>query len=132
MNNQGESKRQQQYARMIREELSAVFQRDKRDMFGNVFVTITTVRVSPDLSVARIYFTCLALGEQTPNAPQNKADEVLEIIEENKKNIRQALGQRIGKIVRIIPELNFFKDDTAEYASKIEELLQKIQTPPTE
>jgi ribosome-binding factor A len=132
MNNQGETKRQQQYARMIREELSAVFQKDKRDMFGNAFVTITTVRMSPDLSIARIYFTCLALGEQNPNTQQNKADEVLEIIAENKKNIRQALGQRIGKIVRIIPELIFFKDDTAEYASKIEELLQKIQTPPTE
>ena len=132
MNNQGETKRQQQYARMIREELSAVFQKDKRDMFGNVFVTITTVRVSPDLSIARIYFTCLALGEQNANTQQNKADEVLAIIEENKKNIRQALALRIGKVVRIIPELIFFKDDTSEYVAKMEELLEKIKTPTNE
>ncbi len=130
MNKDGESKRQQQFSRMIREDLSAVFQKDKRDVFGNVFITITTVRVSPDLSIARVYFTFLILGDAEAINTYNNGDAILVLIEENKKSIRQALAQRIGKSVRIIPELLFFKDDTAEYSAKIEELLQKNNIAP--
>lgn len=132
-NNQGESKRQQQFARVLREELSGVFQKDKKNTFNNIFITITTVRVSPDLSVAKVYFTFLTLGDLQNNDPKSifeTGDAILALIEENKKAIRQALAQRIGKTVRVIPELSFFKDDSAEYSAKIEEILQKITIPP--
>jgi ribosome-binding factor A len=118
-----ESKRQQQFARLIREELSAIFQREVSHLFGNVMITVTTVRATPDLGIARVYISLfLADNKQV----------VLEEIQEKSKTIRNLLAQRIRKSVRIIPELQFYLDDTAEYASHIEGLLSKLDIPPAE
>ncbi|MDX2306600.1 MAG: 30S ribosome-binding factor RbfA [Microscillaceae bacterium] len=118
-----ESKRQQQFAKVIQKDLSDIFQRDAKHLFGNSFITITQVRVSPDLSIARVYLSFL----MTKNN-----EEALENIQEHTKTIRQILGQKIRKTVRIVPELQFYMDDTAEYVSKMDALLASLDIPPSD
>lgn len=116
-----ETKRQQKFARLIQKELGDIFQADTKGLFAGAFITVTTVRVSPDLSIAKAYLSFL-----------NSKDKqgLLGDIEDKKKAVRTELARRIGKQVRIIPELHFYLDDTAEYASKIENIFNKIEIPP--
>lgn len=116
-----ESKRQQKFARLIQKELGDMFQADVKGLFNGAFITVTTVRMSPDLSIAKVYLSFLI---------QKDKQGLLEDIEEKNKAIRTELGKRIGKQVRIIPTLQFYLDDTAEYASKIEGLFNNIEIPP--
>lgn len=113
--------RQQKYARLIQKELSDIFQRDKKGILENAFVTIADVRVSPDLGVAKIYISMLLAKDK---------EKVLERINLRKKEIRKALGDKIGKQVRIIPELVFFVDEVEENAQRIEELIKNLNIPP--
>ncbi len=117
------SKRQQQFARLILRDLSEIFQKEMRDSFQGAFVTLTGAKISPDLSVASIYVSVL---------PAGKLPEVMELLEEYKRQIRGILGKKIGRQVRIVPELRFFADDTQEQASRIEELLDNLDIPPAE
>ncbi|TAE47743.1 MAG: 30S ribosome-binding factor RbfA [Cytophagia bacterium] len=116
-----ETKRQQKFARLVKEELSVVFQRDLQHCFDNAFITITAVRVTPDLSIARIYLSFLLAKSPTT---------LLEDIEDKNKLIRQSLSNRIGKSVRIIPELQFFLDDSADYAEKMDKIFENLNIPP--
>jgi ribosome-binding factor A len=116
-----ETTRQQKYSKLIQKELSDIFLRDKRGILDNAFVTIADVRMSPDLSVARIYISMLLVKEK---------EKVLENITLRKGEIRKALGNRIGKQVRIIPELIFFKDEVEEKATRLDELIKNLNIPP--
>ena len=113
--------RQQKFSRLVRKELSEVFQRDRRGILGGTFITIADVRVSPDLGIARIYISMLLVKEK---------EKVLENITLRKGEIRKALGNRIGKQVRIIPELIFFKDEVEERATRLDELIKNLNIPP--
>jgi ribosome-binding factor A len=114
------STRQQKYAKLIQKELSLIFQRDQRGILDNAFVTIADVRMNPDLSVAKVYISMLLAKEK---------EKVLVKINRHKSEIRKALGDRIGKQVRIIPELIFFKDELEENASKMDELIKNLNIP---
>lgn len=115
------STRQQKFSKLIHKELSEIFQQDKRGILDNTFVTITDVRVSPDLSVARVYISMmLAKNKQA----------TLEKLDSHKKEIRKALGNRIGKHVRIIPELIFYIDEIQEDAQRIENIINNLNIPP--
>jgi ribosome-binding factor A len=103
--------RQQKHARLIQKELSEIFQRDKKGILENVFVSIADVRVSPDLSIAKVYISMLLAKEK---------DKVLEKINGRKKEIRKELGERIRNQVRIIPELIFYIDEVEENAQRID------------
>jgi len=116
-----ESKRQQKVARQIQKDLSDIFQKEGRTWFDNAFITVTIVRMSPDLSVARVYLSFLAV--------KNKG-LVLEQIQERSKQIRQLLGQRVRHQLRIVPEVHFYLDDTAEYAAKMDNLFAGLTIPP--
>ena len=113
--------RQQKYARLIQKELSEIFQRDKRGILDNAFVTIADVRINPDLSVAKVYISMLLAKEQA---------KTLEKINKRKSEIRKALGNKIGKQVRIIPELIFYRDEVEENAGRIDEIIKNLQIPP--
>jgi ribosome-binding factor A len=113
--------RQQKFGRLIQKELSDIFQRDKRGVLENAFVSIVDVKVSPDLSVAKIYLSMLLASDK---------EKVLERINTNKKEIRRALGEKIGKQVRIIPELVFFIDEVEENAKRIEDIIKNLNIPP--
>lgn len=118
-----ESKRQVKYAKQLKKDLAEIIQKDPTHYFGSTLGTITDVSVSPDLGLARIYLSIF---------PISKAEEVFQHLEEIKSELRLKLGKKIGKNVRIIPELAFFHDDTEEKASKMDQLINKLNIPPEE
>jgi ribosome-binding factor A len=116
-----ESTRQQKYSKLIQKELSDIFLRDQRGILDNAFITIADVRMSPDLSVAKVYISMLLVKDK---------EKVLENITQRKGEIRKALGNQIGKQVRIVPELIFFKDEVEEQATRLDELIKNLNIPP--
>jgi ribosome-binding factor A len=116
-----ESKRQQKFSRQIQKDLSEIFQKDLKGAFGNAFITITEVKVSPDLGQAKSYLSVML-------APDKEG--LLQEIREKTKQIRNILAGKIRHQVRIIPELQFFLDDTAEYAAKMDALISNLEIPP--
>jgi ribosome-binding factor A len=113
-----DSTRQQKVSRLIQKDLSTIFLLESRGMYANAMVTVTQVRVSPDLGVARIYLSIFSAGSI------DKKD-ILEKIKLHTKEIRGKLGIRIGKQVRVIPGLEFFLDDSLDYIENLEKLLKK-------
>jgi ribosome-binding factor A len=115
--------RQQKFSRLIQKELSDVFQRDRKGILDNTFITIADVKVSPDLSVARIFISMTLAKDK---------EKTLEKLNLHKREIRKALGEKIGKQVRIIPELIFIVDEVEENAQRIENLIKNLNIPPAE
>lgn len=115
--------RQQKFGRLIQKELSEIFQRDKRNILGNTFVTISDVTVSADLGVAKVYISMMLAKDKA---------QTLERLNRGKSEIRKALGDRIRNQVRIIPELIFYVDETEENAFRIEEILKNLNIPPAD
>ncbi|WP_299456468.1 30S ribosome-binding factor RbfA [uncultured Microscilla sp.] len=117
-----ESKRQQKFARLIQKDLADIFQREVKDIFKTHFVTITNVKVTPDLGIAYVYLSILAASDK---------QAVVDIAEDNNKMIRQVLARKIKNQVRAIPELRFFLDDTSDYVQKMDELFDNLDIPPS-
>ena len=107
--------RQNRISRLLQKELAEIFQLQTRQMHG-VLVSVTRVRISPDLSICTAYLSIF---------PAEKAEEILNNITRNEKSIRFELGQRVRNQLRIIPELRFFIDDSLDYIDHIDELLKK-------
>lgn len=118
-----ETKRQQKFGRQIQKDLSDIFQKEFKEVFGKGLVTVTEVKISPDLSVARCYLSFLLIDDR---------ESVMDELDNRNKAIRNALAIRIRKQARIIPNLVFFLDDTAAYAAKIEALFEGLVIPPAE
>lgn len=100
---------------MIQREMSVIFQK-KSIEFLNKMISVTTVRMSPDLGTAKMYLSIF---------PENNKEEAFELILGKSSNLRFELGNRIKNQIRKIPEIQFFIDDSLDYADKIEELLNK-------
>ena len=107
--------RQNKIARLLQKELAEIFQSQTRMMRG-VMVSVTRVKVSPDLSICTAHLSIF---------PSNKGEELLRNINANEKSVRYELGKRIRNQVRILPELRFFIDDSLDYIERIDELLKK-------
>lgn len=107
--------RQNRISRLLQKELSLIFQSQTRMMHG-VMVSVTRVKISPDLSVCTAYLSIF---------PSEKGEELLQNIQMNEKTIRYELGTRVRNQLRIIPELRFFIDDSLDYIEHIDELLKK-------
>ena len=118
-----ESKRQQKFSKLIQKELAEVFQRECSHLFPGAYVSVSVVRVSPDLGVAKVYLSML-MGAN--------ARELLQEVKLITKTIRHLLAQRIKKQVRVIPELIFYLDDTAEYAARMDQLFSGLEIPPAD
>jgi len=115
-----ESKRQLKYAKLIQKELGDIFQKEAKHLVGSTLVTITRVMMSPDLGFAKAYLSFLF--------PNPKAS--FDAINAHKKEIRHALAKRIGKSVRVIPELAFFSDESATYAQHMDKVISDLHIPP--
>lgn len=118
-----QSKRQVKFGRQIQKDLGDIFQKDPRHYFGHSLVTITGVEMSPDLSLARVYLSVF---------PIKDAEDVFFNLDEKKSEVRRHLGNKIGKQVRIVPELAFFHDNTEEEASKMDQLIDSLNIPPAD
>lgn len=112
-----ESKRQQKFAGLLQEELATIFQREGSSFLPNTLVTITKVRVSPDLGVAKVYLSFL-------NSKNTTLDALT--INAHTNEIRYKLGTKIRHQARVIPTLTFFVDDTNEYVERMDQLFDKI------
>ena len=108
-----ETTRQNKIARLLQKELSDMFQRQTAAMPG-VLVSVSKCRVSPDMSVCRVYLSVF---------PSERAEEIVGNINANQKQVRFELGTRMRHQLRIVPELKFFIDDSLDYAEHIDELL---------
>ncbi len=111
-----DSTRQKKIGRLIQKEMSEMFQREIREMALGSLVTVTVARVTPDLGIARIYLSIF---------PPQRKEEVFENIKKHTSEIRFNLGQRVGKQLRIIPNLEFHIDDSLDYIENIDRLLDK-------
>ena len=110
-----ETTRQNKIARLIQKELSEIFRLQTQAMKG-VLVSVSACRISPDLSVCRVYLSIF---------PSNRSEEIVKNINENMKSVRYELGTRVRHQLRIIPELKFFVDDSLDYIEHIDELLKQ-------
>ena len=111
-----ENTRQQKIAKQIQRDIAEIFQRDIAESLRGTLVTVTAARVSVDLSYAKVYISIF---------PFERAEATLQIINEQSRTIRGALGRRMRNQVKSIPELQFFVDDSLEYIENIDSLLKK-------
>lgn len=110
-----ESNRQQKINRLILKELSEIFLLETKKMPG-VLISVTQVNITPDLSIAHAHLSFF---------PSEKGSELIGIINENIKSIRFELGKRVGKQLRIVPNLVFYLDNSLDYLDNIDKLLKK-------
>ncbi len=108
-----DSTRQQKISRMLQKEISSLFQLEGSSFYGNAFVTVTNVRVTPDLGIAYVRLSLFK---------QKNAEEIVSNLNHKMHDIRRKLGNRIRNQIRHIPELKFFNDESLDYAEHIEKL----------
>lgn len=109
-----ETTRQNRISRLLQKELSEIFLLQTKAMQG-VIVSVSTVRISPDMSIARAYLSVF---------PSERSEEIVKNINDNARTLRYELGTRVRHQLRIIPELKFFVDDSLDYIDKIDNLLK--------
>lgn len=110
-----ETTRQAKIARLLQKELSEIFRQQTAKTHGTI-VSVSNVRVSPDLSIARAYLSVF---------PPEKSAEIMESINHSAKTIRYELAQKVRFQLRKTPELSFYLDDSLDYIDNIDRLLAK-------
>ena len=111
-----ESTRQKKISRLLQKDLATIFQQDAPSIFGRIIFTVTTVRISPDLSVAKVYLSIF---------PSDDSKKLIEQVKEKSPFFRNLLAKKVRHQLRIIPELHFYLDDSADYADEINRLLKE-------
>lgn len=114
-----EGKRQKQVGGLIQEEINLIFQRMGLNMINGGMVSISSVKITPDLLEARIYLSVF-------NATDNQS--VLKKIEDRAWEVKKELAARVRNQLRRIPEIKFFLDDTLDHVFKMEELFKQIKS----
>jgi ribosome-binding factor A len=110
-----DSVRQSKIARLVQKELAIYFQMESRNLLPGRMITVTVVRVTPDMGLAKVYLSIF---------PKEQNADYLEVVNKHTKAIRAFLGNKIRHQVRIIPELAFYLDDSMDYVEKIDRLLK--------
>ena len=113
---EGASTRQLKVAAQIKRDMAEIIRCKGMAAFDGALVSVSGVKISPDLSQAKVYVSIF---------PSSKSETVMEIIGDQSRSLRGELGRRVGKQLRIVPELQFFLDDSLDYVEHIEELLKK-------
>jgi ribosome-binding factor A len=109
------STRQNKVSRLVQREMADILLQLNKSKYQGKLITVTIVRVTKDMSIARIYLSIY---------PSDFAKDILNEIKLNNKAIRGELGRRVGKIMRIVPELEFYIDDSLDYIEHIDQLLK--------
>lgn len=112
---QEESRRQKQVAGLLQDEMSQILQRNGVSYYGMAFVTITGVRVTPDLLVARFYMSVLG---------QDDKEKAIKGLKTHSSEIRRDIGNRLRSNLRMIPHLEFYLDESLEDVFRIDKLLK--------
>lgn len=110
-----ENTRQRKVSRLLQKELGTYFQRNSLE-FGNKIISVTVVRITSDLSSARVYLSIF---------PMNPDEKLISRIQDKVHEIRHFIGNQLRHQLRIIPELTFFIDDSLDYIDKIDGLLKE-------
>jgi len=110
-----ESTRQKKVSRLIQKEIAGIFLRKGSEFAPGKMISITRVRISPDLSFAKIYLSIF---------PSTDNNHILEVVQDNTTKIRFDLGHKVRSQLRIVPDIAFFIDDSLDYIDKIDRLLK--------
>lgn len=113
--------RQEKFAKQVQRDLAAIFQEKGREWFGNQLVSISEVKVTPDLSYVKVYLSMFTASDRTA---------VMEAVELHARDIRHELARRIRNEVRKVPELSFFADTSLDYAAKMDRLFDQLRKDP--
>lgn len=113
---QNYSTRQQKIGRLVQKEMADIFQKLTKEHFRGTMISVTAVRVTKDLGLARCYLSVF---------PSDKGEGILKDLKQLNSQLRYELGRRVGKQLRVIPELEYFIDDSLDYIENIDNLLKK-------
>ncbi len=113
-----EGKRQKQVAGLLRQEMSEIFTRLGLNVLDGSMVTISAVKITPDLLEARVYLSLFQAAD---------AQALLKKITDRSWEIKKELSSRVGKQLRRMPEIRYFADDTLDHVFKMEEIFKKIR-----
>ena len=107
--------------------MGSIFLKEMKPKLGNSLITVTEVRITPDLSIARIYVSIMPIGTMPESEPPQAAtkETVMAAINANNADLRRRLGMLEGKQLRIIPQLEFFLDETLDRLENIDRLLKQ-------
>lgn len=113
--------RQNKVSRLIQKELAEIFQKEMRNAFGSGIISVTHVFMSPDMGFAKTYLSLFGVPDK---------EQALAAIRKQVREIRRALGIRVGRQLRIVPEIAFFIDDSGDYVEKMEKVFSTITISP--
>jgi ribosome-binding factor A len=111
-----ESTRQKKISRLLQRELSEMFLKEAKALTIGTMVSVSQVRISPDLGLAKVYISIF---------PSEKKNEVYNEVNTHNSLMRRNLGLRVGKQLRVVPELQFYIDDSLDYIDNIDRLLKE-------
>tara|TARA_B110000211_G_C14073213_1_gene550854 strand:- start:1077 stop:1412 length:336 start_codon:yes stop_codon:yes gene_type:complete len=110
-----ETRRQQKVGNVLKQDLATLFQRESKSMFGGAFITVTVVRVTTDMSFAKVYLSILGTN----------GEEVIQHINKQSKEIRHIVAKQVRHQMRKVPAFQFYIDDSLDYYEEIDNLLKK-------
>lgn len=110
-----ETNRQKKINKLLQKDLGEIFQRESPNLFRRAMITVTQVRVTPDLAIAKVYISIFGAD----------ATEILNLVKAYAGEVRKQLGLRVKNQLRHVPQLQFFVDDSLDYIENIENLLKK-------
>ena len=111
-----ETTRQNKISRLIQKDMADILQKEGKDLFHGVLISVTQVRVTSDLSIARVYLSIF---------PSEKGSAILLEVKKLHSKFRGMLGLKVGKQLRIVPQLDFHLDDSLDYIDNIDRLLKE-------
>lgn len=113
---ENENTRQQKVAREVQRHLAEIIRGRGMAAYGGAMITVSGVKMSPDLSLAKVYVSIF---------PSGLAEKVMEMLDEQTRMLRGELGRKVAKQLRIVPEIAFYLDDSLDYVEHIDELLKR-------
>lgn len=108
--------RQEKISALLKKELAIIFQRESSMLFNGRFITVTLVRITPDLALAKVYLSFMAVKDPALE---------LDMVKDQTWKIKNLLAKKVGKQLRRMPDLAFYIDDSLDYYEEIDNLLKK-------